>query len=121
MSVLWASVFYGITIGAGIIAVLASFFQRAGKTQRYLIMSAFLVLLLAMGRWLYVNSDGLSSILVARKIINFTGCWLWFFIFLFITLWMCAGITDTSLMHFFLIFHHLLLNSYLWFILTYNF
>ena len=84
MSILWASFFYGITIGAGIIAVLASFFQRAGKTQRYLIMSAFLVLLLAMGRWLYVNSDGLSSILVARKIINFTGCWLWFFIFLFI-------------------------------------
>ena len=84
MTIQAASLFYGITIGVAILAVLASFFQRAGKTQRFLLMLAFFVLMLAIGRWMYVNSDGLSSILTARKIINFTGCWFWFFIFLFI-------------------------------------
>lgn len=97
MTLMGASLFYGATIGAALVAVLASFFQRAGKTQRYLIMSAFLVLMLAIGRWMYVNSDGLSSILVARKIINFTGCWLWFFIFLFIAEYTRYRIHKTTL------------------------
>ena len=84
MTIQAASLFYGITIGVAVLAILFSFFQRAGKTQRYLLMTAFLVMMLALGRWMYVNSDGLGSIIVARKVINFTGCWLWFFVFLFI-------------------------------------
>lgn len=84
MTVLAAQIFYGISIAAALIPAAMAFFQRPGSIRRYLLCGSFLVILLALGRFLTVCADGETSMVAAYKVINFTGCWLWFLILLFI-------------------------------------
>lgn len=79
-----AAIFYGVCIVAALIPCAMAFFQKAGNLRRYLLAASFLVILLALGRFLTACSDGVHSMLAAKKVINFTGCWLWFLILLFI-------------------------------------
>lgn len=78
-------IFYGVCITASLIPCAMAFFQRPGNIQRYLLCGSFLVVLLSLGRFLTACADGESSMVAAYKVINFTGCWLWFLILLFIS------------------------------------
>lgn len=56
---------------------------KIGKTQVQIGCLAVTNYILALGHWLYSSADGISSILGAKILINFTGCWYWFFVLLF--------------------------------------
>ncbi len=77
------SIAYGVILVISIIFLLLLARQKPSREQQIMQLVATFIMLMMLEYWLRINGDSMDELVMAQRLVYFSGCFIYYYMFLF--------------------------------------